>query len=185
MKKLLREFKAFINKGNVIDLAVAVIIGAAFGKIVSSLVEDVITPLTSLVIGSVDIVDLKWVIIKAAADGAGEVAVMYGKFLKNVMDFLIIAVSIFFAIKFYNRATRNIQKQIEKSGEQIKARLSAQKTADCADKDDGAAEAAESGDNGRESHAESNASAVGEENGILKEIRDLLKNHIEKGGGRS
>jgi large conductance mechanosensitive channel len=119
MKKFFGEFRKFINKGNVIDLAVAVIIGAAFGKIVSSLVDDIITPLTSLVIGGVDFVDLKFVIIEAK-ESVAEVAIYYGRFLKNILDFVIVAFSIFLVVKFYNSARTNLQKQIAEGGTKIR-----------------------------------------------------------------
>ncbi|MDR1905709.1 MAG: large conductance mechanosensitive channel protein MscL [Clostridiales bacterium] len=118
MKKFFEEFKKFINKGNVIDLAVAVIIGAAFGKIVTSLVNDIITPLTALIIGTTDLNELKWVIIAAEGD-AGEIAIYYGRFIKNIFDFLIVAFSMFLVIKFYNHAKVNFHKQITE-GELIK-----------------------------------------------------------------
>jgi large conductance mechanosensitive channel len=115
MKKFFEEFKKFINKGNVIDLAVAVIIGAAFGKIVSSLVDDIITPMVSLVMNRVDFADLKIVIVEGtqtASGIVGEIAVYYGRFLKNILDFVIIALSMFLVVKFYNRAKVNLHKQI-------------------------------------------------------------------------
>ena len=96
---LLQEFKSFAMKGNVIDLAVGVIIGGAFGKIVSSVVADVIMPPIGLLVGGVNFTDLKWV-MKAAeigADGkeAAAVTLNYGNFLQATFDFIIIAFSIF------------------------------------------------------------------------------------------
>lgn len=95
---MLKEFKAFALKGNVIDLAVAVIIGGAFGKIVSSLVNDVLMPIIGALLGGISFVDLKYIITPAAGDAA-EVAVLYGSFIQSVTDFLIIAFSIFLFIK--------------------------------------------------------------------------------------
>ncbi|CAM4260281.1 MULTISPECIES: large conductance mechanosensitive channel protein MscL [Bacillus] len=91
------EFKKFAFKGNVIDLAVGVVIGAAFGKIVSSLVKDIITPLLGMILGGVNFTDLHF--------GYGKSAVMYGNFIQTIFDFLIIAASIFMFIKVFNKLT--------------------------------------------------------------------------------
>jgi large conductance mechanosensitive channel len=95
---MLQEFKAFALKGNVFDLAVAVIIGGAFGKIVSSLVNDVLMPALGALLGGVSFTGLKYVITPASGDVA-EVAILYGAFLQSIIDFLIIAFSIFIFIK--------------------------------------------------------------------------------------
>lgn len=95
---MLKEFKQFAMKGNVIDLAIAVIIGGAFGKIVTSLVNDLIMPLLGVLIGGVNFTDLKFVITPANGDIA-EVAFRYGAFIQTVIDFIIIAFSIFLVIK--------------------------------------------------------------------------------------
>lgn len=96
--KLVDEFKAFALKGNVLDLAVGIIIGAAFGKIVSSFVSDVIMPPLGLLIGGVNFTDLK-VVMKAAAEGKPAVTWNYGNFLQVTFDFLIVAFSVFLVIK--------------------------------------------------------------------------------------
>lgn len=93
MKNFIDEFKAFAIKGNVMDLAIAVVIGAAFGKIVSSLVDDIIMPTIGL-LGSADF---------SAWAPAG---IRFGMFINNIINFLIIAVSVFVAVKFLNRLTR-------------------------------------------------------------------------------
>ncbi|MDX9871928.1 MAG: large-conductance mechanosensitive channel protein MscL [Clostridia bacterium] len=95
---MLKEFKEFAFKGNVIDLAVGVIIGGAFGKIVSSLVSDLLMPLLGILIGGINLTELKYVIAPAAGD-IPEAALRYGAFLQSVVDFLIIAASIFLFIK--------------------------------------------------------------------------------------
>ncbi|NLO49450.1 MAG: large-conductance mechanosensitive channel protein MscL [Clostridiales bacterium] len=95
---MLKEFKAFAFKGNVIDLAIGVIIGGAFGKIVSSLVNDVLMPAIGVILGGVSFTDLKYVITPASGDVA-EVAILYGSFIQSIVDFLIIAISIFLFIK--------------------------------------------------------------------------------------
>ena len=100
---MLKEFKEFALKGNVIDLAVGVIIGGAFGKIVSSLVNDIIMPLLGIITGNVNLTALKWVINEAAADGTGELAVSYGQFIQTAIDFILIALSIFMVIKLIGK----------------------------------------------------------------------------------
>ena len=98
---LIKEFKEFAMKGNVLDMAVGVVIGAAFGKIVSSLVADVITPALGKAIGGVDFKDLAW---SLGTDPAGEpILVKYGVFLQNIFDFIVIAAAIFMALRAINR----------------------------------------------------------------------------------
>ena len=92
---MLKEFKEFISKGNVVDLAVGVIIGGAFGKIVTSLVNDIIMPLIGVIIGGINFTNLS---IKI-----GESVIAYGSFIQNIIDFLIIAACIFVFVKFVNK----------------------------------------------------------------------------------
>ncbi len=92
------EFKTFAMKGNVIDMAVGVIIGAAFGKIVSSLVADIVMPLLSLFTGNVDFTKLAYT-IREASEGVTEVTINYGQFLQVTFDFLIVALAIFIVLK--------------------------------------------------------------------------------------
>jgi len=99
---LMKDFKSFAMKGNVIDLATAVIIGGAFGKIVSSLVNDVLMPPLGLLLGKVDFKDLKLVLQKGV-DGAADVTMNYGMFVQNIIDFLIIAFCIFMIIRAYQK----------------------------------------------------------------------------------
>jgi len=99
---LLKEFRAFAMRGNVIDLAVGVIIGAAFGKIVSSLVADIIMPPLGLLIGGVDFKQFAWTLRPAQGD-LPPVVMHYGVFIQNIFDFLIVAFAIFMAIKLINR----------------------------------------------------------------------------------
>ena len=114
--KFIEEFKAFALKGNVIDMAVGVIIGGAFGKIVSSIVANVIMPPVGLLVGGVDFTDLKVTLkdaVPAVVNEAGEeieaakeaVCLNYGQFLQDVFDFLIIALCIFLMIKFITKLT--------------------------------------------------------------------------------
>ncbi|MGI4839147.1 MAG: large-conductance mechanosensitive channel protein MscL [Janthinobacterium lividum] len=102
---VLSEFKAFAVKGNVVDMAVGIIIGAAFGKIVSSFVGDVIMPPLGLLIGGVDFSDLA-VTLRAAEGNAPAVVLAYGKFIQTVVDFIIVAFAIFMGVKAINRLKR-------------------------------------------------------------------------------
>ena len=108
--KFLDDFKAFAMRGNVLDMAVGVIIGGAFGKIVSSLVADIIMPPIGLLVGGVNFSDLSWEMKSAVLDGSNVVApavtLNYGNFLQTTFDFLIIAFSIFMFIKLINNFTK-------------------------------------------------------------------------------
>ncbi|AEW57810.1 TPA: large-conductance mechanosensitive channel protein MscL [Bacillus cereus] len=99
------EFKKFAFKGNVVDLAVGVVIGAAFGKIVSSLVKDIITPLLGMVLGGVDFTSLKITF--------GKSSIMYGNFIQTIFDFLIIAAAIFMFVKVFNKLTSKREEEKE------------------------------------------------------------------------
>ncbi len=113
---MLREFKQFAMKGNVIDLAVGVVIGAAFGKIVSSLVDDIVMPLIGLLLGKIDFTNLFIVLGEGnfntidEAKKAGVATLNYGLFINNIIDFLIIAFSIFMVIKQINRLNKKKEK---------------------------------------------------------------------------
>lgn len=103
MKKMWEEFKNFAFKGNVLDMAVGVVIGGAFGSIVSSLVNDIIMPIMGALTGGINFSDMKWV-IGTAADGE-PAAIAYGSFIQNIVDFLIIALCIFCVVKAINKVT--------------------------------------------------------------------------------
>ena len=103
--KLVSEFKAFAMKGNVVDMAVGIIIGAAFGKIVSSVVNDIIMPPIGLIVGGVKFTDLS-IVLKAATDTAPAVTWNYGNFLQVTFDFLIVAFAVFMLIKAMNAAKK-------------------------------------------------------------------------------
>jgi large conductance mechanosensitive channel len=104
---MLKEFREFIARGNVIDLAVGVIIGGAFGKIVSSLVDDIVMPPIGLLLGKVDFIQLKIVLQPAdPAHKVAEVALRYGAFLNTIFQFLIVALVIFFMVKLLNAMRR-------------------------------------------------------------------------------
>lgn len=102
---LAKEFKEFAIKGNVVDMAVGVIIGGAFGKIVSSFVSDVVTPPLGLLIGGVDFRELS-LVLRAAQGSTPAVVLKYGVFIQTVFDFLIVAMAIFAVVKLLNKAKR-------------------------------------------------------------------------------
>lgn len=109
--KILKDFKEFAMRGNVLDMAVGVIIGGAFGKIVTSLVNNVVMPLLGMLIGGIDFTSLKWVMSPAKTDAAGNVVrdaveLQYGVFIQNTFDFIIIAFCIFLSIKLFNRLSQ-------------------------------------------------------------------------------
>ena len=101
MKKMLNEFKTFISRGNVIDMAVGVIMGSSFTKIVTSLVNEVMMPAIGMVIGNTSFENFKYVISPATEETA-ESAIYYGTFIQNIVDFLIVAVVVFFMVKLIN-----------------------------------------------------------------------------------
>lgn len=105
---LVTEFKEFIARGNVIDLAVGVIIGASFGKIVTSLVEQIVMPPVGLLLGRVDFSNLEWVLVpeNPATTDVEKVAIQYGAFINTVIQFLIVAVVIFLMVKLVNKLRR-------------------------------------------------------------------------------
>lgn len=102
---MIKEFKKFISKGNVVDLAVGVVIGSAFGKIVSSLVDNIIMPLVGIIIGGVDFTNLTLKL--------GDAKIEYGIFIQNVVDFLIVSFCIFIVIKAFNKITHKEEKKEE------------------------------------------------------------------------
>ena len=112
-----KEFKEFAFKGNVLDMAVGVIMGGAFGKIVSSIVDDLIMPLLGYFMAGMDFKSLKFVMSEATIEGGQvvkpEAAIMYGNFIQNVVDFLIVALSIFAFIKLINKSREKLVKQKE------------------------------------------------------------------------
>ena len=123
MKKFIEDFKKFALKGNVIDMAVGVVVGGAFGKIVTSLVNDIITPVIGLITGGTDLKNLKYVFTPATEEVA-ESALNYGMFIQNIIDFFIIAFSIFMFVKVIGIARKKFEKKqevIEEAVEEAKA----------------------------------------------------------------
>jgi large conductance mechanosensitive channel len=117
MKEFLNEFKAFAMKGNVIELAIAVVIGGAFGKIVTSFANDIIMPPLGVLMGEVDFSD-KALILKAATDEAAAITLNYGQFINTIVQFLIIALAIFIVVRQLNKLYK---KEEEKKEEKPKA----------------------------------------------------------------
>ncbi len=122
---IIKEFKEFAMRGNVMDMAIGIIIGAAFGKIISSLVKDVIMPPIGVLMGGVDFSKLSVTIkdaVPASVDGAGAaveaaeaVTINYGMFINTVLDFLIVAIAIFVVIKMMNKASEAMKKKEEEA----------------------------------------------------------------------
>jgi len=110
---ILKEFKEFAMRGNVLDIAIGIIIGAAFGKIVTSFVNDILMPPIGLLLGGMDFTELL-IPLKYAADGAVEVAIRYGLFISITIDFLIVAFAIFLVVKGINRLKRKEGNKEEK-----------------------------------------------------------------------
>ena len=109
---IISEFKAFALKGNMIDMATGIIIGAAIGKVVSSLVSDIIMPPIGVLLGGVDFTDLSYTIQKAV-DSAPEVVIKYGQFIQTMIDFLVVAMAIFLLIKLMNRLRNTNEEEKE------------------------------------------------------------------------
>ena len=113
---ILQEFKEFAIKGNVVDMAVGIIIGGAFGTIVQSLVKDVLMPPIGMMLGGVDFSNIK-ITLRAAASGSDPVAINVGVFINNVISFLIVAVAVFALVKGINE----LKKRLEREGEKLAA----------------------------------------------------------------
>lgn len=128
MKKFFKDFKAFITRGNVLDMAVGVIIGSAFTAIVNSLVKDVITPVISFVTGGIDLAEMKWVIREEQLEADGvtvklaELSLNYGTFIQAIINFVLIALTVFLFVKIVT----NLQKSLdihEKIRENVQEKL--------------------------------------------------------------
>lgn len=118
-----KEFKEFAFRGNVLDMAIGVIIGGAFGKIVTSLVNDIIMPIFGFLTAGMDFKELKWMLSPAEISATGAVlrpesAIMYGSFIQNIVDFLIIAFCIFLFVKLANKLRSKMSKETEKPAEE-------------------------------------------------------------------
>lgn len=170
MKGFWTEFKAFLKRGNVVDLAVAVVVGGAFGKIVTSLVNDIIMPLISLAIGGASVSDWKWVIQEATYDADGilitaETALHYGSFIQTIIDFLIIAFFIFLAIKILTASSKGLGDLKDKATKKLKKNKKGEVEAEQQEVQEVVEEKVE-------------VKAETQEE-LLKEIRDLLKANMQ------
>ena len=108
--KLVDEFKAFVMRGNVVDMAVGVIIGGAFGKIVTSLVNDIFMPIIGMILGNVDFSSLE-IKLGEPVEGAEQAAIRYGMFIQEIVNFLIIALCIFMVIKLINKVQKKKEEE--------------------------------------------------------------------------
>jgi len=116
MKKFMDEFKAFISRGNVVDMAVGVIVGSAFTAIVNSLVKDVVTPFIGVLTGGVEFTQMKYVITPAVGE-TPEVAILYGNFIQAIINFLIIAFVVFCMVKMINSMRAKMEEAKKKEEE--------------------------------------------------------------------
>ena len=120
---MISEFKEFVSRGNVVDLAVGGVIGAAFGKIVTALVNGIVMPLVGVALGGVSVSDWKYVITPASVDAAGaevaEVAVQYGMLIQTAIDFVLIALVIFLFLKAYNRMQKKAEEAPAAPAEEV------------------------------------------------------------------
>ena len=110
MKKFFEEFKKFAMRGNVVDMAVGVVVGGAFSKIVTSLVNDIVMPLLGLLLGAVNLKELNWLLRPGSGD-IKDLILQYGSFLQSIVDFLIIALSVYAFIKLFERFRRKQETQ--------------------------------------------------------------------------
>ncbi|MBR7101493.1 MAG: large conductance mechanosensitive channel protein MscL [Clostridia bacterium] len=123
-KKLAGEFRQFIAKGNVVDLAVAMVIGAAFNKIVTQIVDSFINPLLGLILKGLSLSEWKWVLKEEIVDGAGEViqgevAITYGLIIQAIIDFLLTALVVFIIIKVYNHLRKRVEEESRRIYEEL------------------------------------------------------------------
>lgn len=113
--KIFKEFKDFAMRGNVVDMAVGIIIGAAFGKIVTSTVNDIIMPAIGLLVGGINFTELQ-LVLKSATENSPAVAIKYGNFIQVVFDFTIVAFAIFILVKLINAARTKLEKATAREG---------------------------------------------------------------------
>lgn len=195
MKKFFADFKKFISRGNVLDLAVGVVVGGAFGKITTSLVNDIIMPLISLLFGGKSVADWKWVIQEATYDDAGtlltaETALHYGSFIQTIIDFLIIAFSIFLILRIIMNARKGLEELTGKTQRQKRKQLRALVKSGKTREEAAAVLAAEEAEAKAKDEAEAAAKAAAEAaaakaadpavtNELLGEIRDLLRKEAQ------
>ncbi len=170
------DFKKFITKGNVIDMAVAVVIGGAFGKITTGLVNYIITPLTSIFLGEIDLTGVKTVLVPAVLDEAGEVAtpevaILWGQWIQTIIDFLIIAFVIFVVLRIIMNVKNKLGEKEAAAAALAAAEAKAIADAEAAEKAEKAA-AEQARLEARENEFYANVAKQAE---LLAEIRDAVK----------
>ena len=179
--KFWQEFKAFISKGNIIDLAVAVVIGTAFNKIVTSLVNDIIMPLITWALGANSLADLS-VVLQRDSEGVATLTWNYGNFIQSMIDFLIIALTIFVILKLMMKSSqlfKQVESKVKPTTKEEKAFL-VEKGIDLKDKKavkQALAERQKELDDKKKAEEEKKKEEAYKNSteGLLKEIRDLLK----------
>ncbi len=194
MRKFFREFKEFISKGNVFDMAVGLIIATAFNKIVSSMVNDIIMPLVTWATGAASLSDLS-IVLKETTDAAGEVVKLtwnYGVFIQTVIDFLIIAFSVFVMVKAVNGSRKKLEERASSGKEKRELRKERKAVRLAAEAEGRDFETAwneyladkaskEAAEKAAKEKAEAEAKKANPtEQELLKEIRDLLKSQNKK-----
>lgn len=186
-KKLAGEFRQFIAKGNVVDLAVAMVIGAAFNKIVSQIVESFITPLLGLILKGLSLSEWKWVLKEEQLDASGEViqgeiAITHGLILQAVIDFLLTALVVFVIVKVYNHLRRRVEEESKRIYDELnpeeaeakrKAEEEAKREAERAEAEAKAKAEAEAAETKAREEAKIEYFKTQQE--LLTEIRDSLK----------
>ena len=170
------DFKKFITKGNVIDMAVAVVIGGAFGKITTGLINYIITPLTSIFLGEIDLTGVKTVLVPAVLDEAGEVAtpevaILWGQWIQTIVDFLIIAFVIFVVLRIIMNVKNKLGEKEAAAAALAAAEAKAIADAEAAEKAEKAA-AEQARLEARENEFYANVAKQAE---LLAEIRDAVK----------
>ncbi len=169
MSTFWKDFKAFVTRGNVLDMAVGVVVGGAFGKITTGLVNFIVMPLISLVVGGLNVADWKWVIKPAEFDAAGvevaaETAVLYGSFIQTIIDFLLTALAIFIVLRIIMKTKEKLNaKQI---AEEVEKKAAADAEAKAKADAEAAAKAAEE---------EAAKAAAAEQLQLLRDIRNALQ----------
>lgn len=169
MKGFWADFKKFITKGNIIDLAVAVVVGGAFNKIVTGLVNHIIMPLVGLALGGLNVKDWKWVLKEAVLDETGAVvtaenAVLYGEFIQLILDFIIIAFCIFVALRIMMKSKEKLNAaEIAAAKQKADEEAAAKKAAD------------EAAKQAQEEEIARAKALDAEKLQLLREIRDSLK----------
>ncbi len=185
MKKFWEDFKKFITRGNVVDMAVGVAVASAFTAIVTAFTKGFITPLLAIITGSTDLSDLKWIFSQEFdSDGnlVGEIAFLWGDFVQKIIDFLIIALTLFIIMRIWSAVTAHMAKLREKAAAAIHAEeiaLQEQKEAE----EKAAKEAAEAAekeaqrliDEAKQAEIQAERDRLAREEALLTEIRDLLR----------